>query len=72
MQKLRRNKDEAHSTARKLLDSKRQELEGGVSRRDVLSLLGSLPPSVSVRVIVEGLSPSQSEYLSARGLEIDR
>ena len=40
MQKLRRNKDEAHRVARKLLDSKRQELKDGTPRKDILSLLG--------------------------------
>jgi len=39
MQKIRRNKDEAHRVAQKLLDLKRQELRGGEPRRDVMSLL---------------------------------
>ena len=41
MQKLRWNKDQVYSVARKLLDSKRQELKAGMPRRDVMSLLGS-------------------------------
>ena len=40
MQKLRWNKDEAHSVARKLINSKRQELKAGGSGKDVMSLLG--------------------------------
>ena len=40
MQNLRWNKVEAHSVARKLLDSKRQELKAGVSKKDVMSMLG--------------------------------
>ena len=35
--------------ARKLLDSKRQELKAGVPRRDVMSLLGSLLPFFRLR-----------------------
>ena len=42
IRKLRQNKVEAHSVARTLLDSKRQELKDGVSRRDIMSLLGLL------------------------------
>ena len=44
MQKLRKNKDEVHSVARKLLDSKRQELSDGAPGKDVMSLLGLLLP----------------------------
>jgi len=44
MQKLRQNKNEVRNVARRLLDSKRQELKAGVSRRDVMSLLGLLFP----------------------------
>ena len=40
---LRRNRAEAHSLARKLVEQKREELKTGTSRRDVLSLLGSSP-----------------------------
>ena len=42
MQKLRQHRGEAHAVARRLLDSKRQELKDGVPRKDVMSLLGSL------------------------------
>ena len=45
MQKLRFNKTDAHSVARKLLDLKRQELKDGAPKRDVMSLLGLLIPS---------------------------
>ena len=56
MQRIRQNK-EAHRVARKLLDSKRQELKDGMPRKDVMSLLGLLSPSfVSVRVVAEDLS----------------
>ena len=44
MQKLRQNREEARATARRLLDSKRQELKNGVPRKDIMSLLGSLLP----------------------------
>ena len=61
MQRLRQNRDEVRSVAWKLLDSKRKELKDGAPRRDVMSLLGLLPPSlVSSRVVVECLPPSQS------------
>ena len=57
MQRIRQNKEEAHRVARKLLDSKRQELKDGMPRKDVMSLLGLLSPSfVSVRVVAEDLS----------------
>ena len=42
MQGIRQNKEEAHSVARELLDSKRQELKDGTPRKDVMSLLGLL------------------------------
>ena len=42
MQKLRWNRDQARSVARKLLDSKRQELKDGVPRKDIMSFLGLL------------------------------
>jgi len=45
MQKLRHNRDQARGVARKLLDSKRQELKDGAPRKDIMSFLGSLPPS---------------------------
>ena len=45
IKKFRWNKDEVHSVARKLLDSKRQELEDGTPGRDIMSLLGSLSSS---------------------------
>ena len=44
MQRIRQNKEEAHKVARKLLDSKRQELKDGAPRKDVMSLLGLLLP----------------------------
>jgi hypothetical protein len=40
---LRQNRDEAHRVARVLIDAKREELKAGASRRDLMSLLGSLP-----------------------------
>ena len=43
MQNLRHNKDEAHKVAWGLLDLKRQELGDGVTKRDVMSLLGLSP-----------------------------
>lgn len=38
---LRENRAYAHEVAAKLIKEKRQELESGTSRRDLLSLLGS-------------------------------
>ena len=43
VQNLRWNKAQGRIVARKLLDSKRQELKDGVARKDFMSLLGSLP-----------------------------
>ena len=43
MQNLRRNKVEAHSVARELVDSKREELRAGTPRKDLMSMLGSSP-----------------------------
>jgi len=40
MQNLRRNMDQGLVLARKLLDSKRQELKDGIAKKDVTSLLG--------------------------------
>jgi len=40
MQNLRWNRDEARSVARRLLDSKRQELKDGTPGKDIMSLLG--------------------------------
>ena len=58
MQQARQNRVEVRAVARRLLDSKRQELKDGVSRKDVMSLLGSLLPSFSLcYVIVENLYP---------------
>ena len=57
MRNLRRNKDEAHNVARKLLDSKRQELKAGAPRKDIMSLLGMSPPPPA-RVVVETSLPS--------------
>ena len=56
MRNLRWNKDEAHSVARDLIDSKRQELKAGGSGKDVMSLLG-LSSILPVHLVVEGLSP---------------
>ena len=73
MQRIRQNKEEAHRVARKLLDSKRQELKDGTPRKDVMSLLGLLLPFfASSRAVVEDFSSSQSRCFSAPGLEIDR
>jgi len=44
MENLRQNKIEAHTVARELLDSKRQEFEAGTPREDLMSLLGLLSP----------------------------
>jgi len=60
MQKLRWNRDQVRSVARKLLDSKRQELKAGVSRRDIMSLLGLLFPFLRFRSRQRPLYPSQS------------
>ena len=58
MQRLRQNRDEAHAIARRLLDSKRQELKDGVSRKDIMSLLGSLLPFFPfVYVAAENIPP---------------
>ena len=60
MQRIRQNKEEAHSVARELLDSKRQELKDGAPRKDVMSLLGLLLLFfTSSRAVVEDFS-SQS------------
>ena len=60
MQRIRQNKEEAHRVARKLLDSKRQELKDGTPRKDVMSLLGLLSLSfTSSCVVVESPSSSQ-------------
>ena len=54
MQGLQRNKDEAHTVARKLLDLKRQEFRAGASRKDLMSLLGLLsPPFAPIHMVVE-------------------
>ena len=44
MRKLRWNRDEGRRIARKLIDSKRQELEAGAAREDIMSLIGLLLP----------------------------
>jgi len=41
MVNLRKNREYAHEVAVKLIEEKRQELEDGTSRKDLLSLLGS-------------------------------
>ena len=59
MQKLRRNMNEGRSVARKLLDSKRQELKAGTPGKDIMSLLGlSLPSFPSIRGVIKDSSPS--------------
>ena len=62
MKKVRQNGVEAHAVAKRLLDSKRQELKDGVPRKDIMSLLGSLLRSFFLffYVIVEGVSPVQT------------
>ena len=40
---LRQNREEAQRVARVLIDAKREELKAGTPRRDLMSLLGSLP-----------------------------
>jgi hypothetical protein len=45
--RLRQNRDEAHRVARELIDAKRVELQAGTPRRDLMSLLGSPPPTRS-------------------------
>ena len=44
MQNLRRNKEQGRIVARKLVDSKRQELKDGTAKKDTISLLGLLLP----------------------------
>lgn len=43
MVNVRRNRIYAREIAAKLIKGKRQELKGGTSRKDLLSLLGSFP-----------------------------
>jgi len=38
---LRKNREYAHELAAKMIEEKRQELNDGTSRKDLLSLLGS-------------------------------
>ena len=38
---LRENRKYAHEVAAKLIEEKRQQLKGGISGKDILSLLGS-------------------------------
>ena len=72
MKNLRRNKVEAHTVARELLDSKRRELEAGTPSEDLMSLLGSLPPFfASVHVVVEGFSvPVKANDSQSEGLKL--
>jgi hypothetical protein len=44
MVRLRENKKYGHEVALKLIEEKKQELKDGISRRDVLSLLGASRP----------------------------
>ena len=44
LKNLRWNMDQGRGIARKLLGLKRQELKDGAARKDVMSLLGLLPP----------------------------
>jgi len=71
MQKLRLNRDQVRSVARKLLDSKRQELKDGVPRKDVMSLLGSLFPFFRFRLHQGPIHPSQGQCFTTPGLEIE-
>jgi cytochrome P450 len=41
--KLRQNRAETHSVARKMIKEKREELRAGTPQPDILSLLGLLP-----------------------------
>ena len=60
LRNLRDNKAQGRAIARKLLDSKRQELKDGAVRKDVMSLLGSLSPFFYFYcVVAEDLPPSQ-------------
>jgi len=53
--KLRRNREEAHRVARALVDLKEEELRTGASRRDLLSLLGSPPPTWDYKSYTNGI-----------------
>ena len=67
MQQLRWNKEQGRIVARKLLDSKRQELKDGVARRDVMSLLGLfLATLVSAHLAVDTLSTAVKSSDSQR------
>jgi len=68
MQNLRRNRDQGRIVARKLLDSKRQELKDGMGRKDVMSLLGlSLPHLLLLTWLLIAFPPQLSPViLSAR------
>ena len=60
MKKLKLNMSMGRSVARGLLDSKRQELKDGASRKDVMSLLGSLLPLLYfICMAIESISSSQ-------------
>jgi len=59
---LRMNVAQGRAVARKLLDSKRQELKDGAVRKDVMSLLGLLSPLLLLlpaRSLMASLSPSE-------------
>ena len=60
MKKLKQNMSMGRRVARGLLDSKRQELKDGASRKDVMSLLGLLLPLLySICMAIESFSSSQ-------------
>ena len=62
MKNLRWNKVSAHTVARELVDSKRQELKAGTPRKDLMSMLGSLLSSFAlVYAVIDGRSLPQSK-----------
>ena len=66
MQKLRHNRDETRIVARKLLDSKRKELEDSVPRKDIMSLLGLLLPFLFLSTWLLKTSPPVKSSVSQR------
>ena len=67
MQNLRQNRDQVRSIARKLLDSKRQELKDGTSTKDIMSLLGLSPLLFPFTWLLKNSSPQlKLAILSAR------
>ena len=59
MVKVRENGQCTHEVAVKLIEEKRQELKDGTSRKDLLSLLGLSPISISWRDNVQFSSQSK-------------